>query len=388
MILTSFGIQGYSQESVTLENKDEKKKLNYDSGIHIFDHDSIYKLELGLRIQNYITYNFREAESNDFDSGIRLFRLKMEGYALSPKLNYRVQLGFSKGDMGEMTEIQNRNIVLDAVLSYRFNKMVRLGIGQGKLPGNRQKETSSANLQLTERSVANNTFNLDRDFGLFFDILNEKENQFSWNVKSALSTGHGRSYRSSSFSVPAVTVKLELFPLGSFTNSGAYFEGDLVRKSSPKILSSVAWHYNSKAVRSHGTFGGPLINSRDIQSLFLDFVFKYQGFAGYASYMNRSSKNPLENPHGVAQGHGYDLQSSYLMGNDWEIIGRYSKVAMNNDIVELYPGIDKYTIGVTKYYIQHKLKLQLETGVEKLTSGPLPNPSSLTYLRFQATAGF
>lgn len=64
--------------------------------------------------------------------------------------------------------MQNNLVLRDAMLFYRANKWLRVGFGQTKLPGNRQRQVSSANLQLVERSIANNNFTLNRDKGVWF----------------------------------------------------------------------------------------------------------------------------------------------------------------------------------------------------------------------------
>ncbi len=64
---------------------------------------------------------------------------------------------------------ETNNLVLrDAVIFYNLSKAFRLGIGQTKLPGNRQRVNSSGQLQFAERSTTHDAFTLDRDRGIFF----------------------------------------------------------------------------------------------------------------------------------------------------------------------------------------------------------------------------
>jgi len=55
-------------------------------------------------------------------------------------------LGFAHGDINSANSLaQNILILRDAMLFYKANKRVRIGFGQTKLPGNRQRQVSSAN---------------------------------------------------------------------------------------------------------------------------------------------------------------------------------------------------------------------------------------------------
>jgi hypothetical protein len=74
---------------------------------------------------------------------------------------YAIQLSFAPGDVGEFREGENINIIRDAVVFYRPNKHWNISFGQTKLPGNRQRVNSSG-LQLTDRSINNTRFTIDR----------------------------------------------------------------------------------------------------------------------------------------------------------------------------------------------------------------------------------
>ena len=50
-------------------------------------------------------------------------------------------------------------------IQYNFYKNLSIKLGQGKLPGNRERVISSGNLQFVDRSRLNSRFNIDRDFG-------------------------------------------------------------------------------------------------------------------------------------------------------------------------------------------------------------------------------
>src|SRR5690606_20106056 len=98
---------------------------------------------------------------------IRRARLKFDGFAYSPKLRYKIELGLSNQDIAGASEFTGDapRIIYDAVIMWRFYQNFELWAGQTKLPGNRERVISSANLQLIDRSLLNSTFNIDRDIG-------------------------------------------------------------------------------------------------------------------------------------------------------------------------------------------------------------------------------
>ena len=151
---------------------------------------------------------------------------------------YVIQLSFAPGDVGEIQDGENINIIRDAAVFYRPNKHWSFLFGQTKLPGNRQRVNSSGALQLTDRSINNARFTIDRDFGFQAYYLNENKDKFSYNVKTAVSTGEGRNWTKSADDGVALTGKLELMPFGSFKKDGTNFEGDVAREKTPIIFYS------------------------------------------------------------------------------------------------------------------------------------------------------
>jgi hypothetical protein len=366
---------------------------SYGKGVGITSPDSIFQLNIRFRMQNRASYIADENEDPAYEAMIRRLRLRFDGYVGNPKIIYVIQLSFSPDDVGVIENGRNLNIIRDAIVFYRPNKNWNIGFGQTKLPGNRQRVNSSGALQLTDRSINNARFNIDRDFGLQVYFLNEHKNTFSYNIKTAISTGEGRNWTQGPDNGLAYTGKLELFPLGAFDNNGTLFEGDIKRESSPKLLISGAYHFNEKARRTQGTLGNTLFESRDMTSLLLDAMFKYKGLAIQTSYMQRKSQNPITfNPNNINQtqfvyiGNGFDTQFSYLFGNNYEIISRISHQKPFETIKNLTPQTNQYTLGVTKYIWEHALKIQTE--ITRTDLNFVNNTSRENwYLRFQVEIG-
>src|SRR5690554_3956215 len=287
-VLFLFLVMGFTAFSQKENNVDPDQDLrmsvlpyyNFGKGLGLTSPDSIFQLNIRFRMQNRVTYLSEEdAEEDNISAEVRRLRLRFDGYVGNPKFTYSIQLSFSPGDTGgEIEEGENMQIIRDAVVFYQPNKNWTIGFGQTKLPGNRQRMNSSGALQFTDRSINNAKFTIDRDFGFQVHNTNEFKDKFSYNFKGAISTGEGRNDTSNSDTGLAYTGKVELFPFGSFQNNGSFFEGDIAREQKPKLLLSGAYSFNNKASKTQGQLGDYLFEKRDINSLFLDAMLKYNGW--------------------------------------------------------------------------------------------------------------
>lgn len=389
---------GFSQtHNDSIKNNDLKLAAlpyySYGKGLGITSADSLFQLNIRFRMQNRVTYFSEEDEDNRYEAQIRRLRLRFDGYVLNPKFLYVIQLSFAPGDVGEIQEGENINIIRDAVFYYRPNKHWNFLFGQTKLPGNRQRVNSSGALQLTDRTINNARFTIDRDFGVQAYYINEKEDSFSYNIKTAISTGEGRNWTQTSDDGVALTGKVELFPFGSFKNNGIYFEGDLAREQTPKLMLSGVFQQNNQAVRTNGQLSNMLFEPRTLKSYFADLMLKYNGWSFMSAYMQReSTKLVTYNPDDITEynyvyaGKGMDYQLSYIFKNDFEIIGRFSNQFVDKEIKPFTPDLKQYSIGATKYIREHAFKLQAELTFDEKEyyTGDVKNN---WYLRLQLEIG-
>lgn len=392
----------HNQAQISIKQSQENNDLklsslpyySYGKGLGLTSPDSLFQLNIRFRMQNRVTYFDKEGEKPTYDGQIRRLRLRFDGYVGNPKFLYVIQLSFAPGDVGELQDGENINIIRDAAVFYRPNKHWNISFGQTKLPGNRQRINSSGGLQLTDRSINNAKFTIDRDFGFQVHNINEFEEKFSYNFKAALSTGEGRNITDKADDGVAVTAKVELFPLGAFTRDGTNFEGDIVREAKPKLLLSGAFQQNNNSQRTQGQLGSTLFEKRTTRSVFLDAMLKYNGWSLMSSYMSRSAvDNPVTfNPtdatdfNYVYVGDGFDYQLSYLFRNDYEVIGRYSLQHVNPEIHVFTPHVKQYSLGLTKYIWEHAFKLQTELTYDtsQFLGGKTVND---WYVRFQVEIG-
>ncbi|KAA9333728.1 porin [Adhaeribacter soli] len=334
------------------------------NGIRFMTQDSSSAMHLRFRMQNRVELATESGSDADLarQSGlVRRLRLRTSGYLKSQKLTYNLQLGFSPSDM-DLANSPNPQIILDAVVFYRFLPALRIGFGQTKLPGNRQRVISSGEQQFVDRSIVNSTFNLDRDFG-FHGSLKESIGNVGVNLLAAVTTGDGRNTFDRGVGL-AYTVRGEVLPFGKFKYDGDYFEGDWAFEETPKLSIGGMASYNENATRTGGQIGRDLFSSTDIRTYELDALLKYQGIAFYTEYMNRDATRPLTfNPdfsqvRYVLTGYGLNTQLSYQFRNHFEIGGRYAFVKPNEKVDELALQTKEYTLVGNYYYRWHRIKLQ------------------------------
>lgn len=391
LILILFLSIGYAQE-------EKEPQVTFKNGVGIVHPDSIFSLNFRFRLQargTYTTYSGEDLEVETVEARIRRMRIRFEGFMLNPKLTYYIQLSFSRGDMawnGIENSIYNNspNIVRDAIINYKITTRITLGFGQTKLPGNRQRVVSSGELQFPDRALTNTFYTIDRDFGLFGTYTGEISSMV-YLLKGVVSTGEGRNSEISDNGL-AYTGRVELLPFGSFTNNGDYFEGDLEREKTPKLSIAGGYSYNAKARRTRGTTGSDLYELRDLESILIDVLFKYKGWAISCEYLTRNTDNPITTHNDgrirtVVIGRGNLYQVSYFFRNNFEIAGRYAISIPNEKVYSYQRQFEELTWGVTKYLRRHRVKLQFDLTYGKTIDLTTDTKSDYWSPRFQIELG-
>jgi len=229
-------LAGLTSNSLKAQTEtDERAFIRFDKGLGFFDPDSIFGINLRFRMQNRIQLTTESDE--DFtivktEALVRRLRLRFDGYLGSPRFSYYLQLAFSRSDQ-DWEGSHEPNIIRDAMIYYNFTPDFYIGFGQGKLPGNRQRITSSGAQQFLDRGISNNAFNIDRDFGLFayYTLFSQT---MPLNIKGAISSGEGRNSPSPNNGY-AYTGRIEWLPLGPFSKDGDFSEGDMEKETNLKL---------------------------------------------------------------------------------------------------------------------------------------------------------
>lgn len=337
--------------------------------------DSTWSMKVGihLQFQGLGQWDKEDGQFSDGDSNflIRRARLKFDGFVYSPKLTYKLTLGLSNRDIGGASTYTSNapRYILDAVMKWDFYKNFELWFGQTKLPGNRENLISSSNLQLVDRSQLNATYNIDRDLGFQLRHHFKLSKNFIVREAFALSQGEGRNITTGNLGGFQYTSRLELLPFGEFAKNGDYVGSDIYRESAPKLAFGATYDFNNDAVLTRSNQGAYMVTDTgfymtNISTVFVDAMFKYQGFSFMAEYADRTATDPIaKNSDGtltgavVQVGNGWNFQSGYLFENNWEVSGRYTNVGFDVSVTENNPQ-NQYTLGVSKYILGHKLKVQ------------------------------
>ena len=322
------------------------------SGIQFKNKDNSFYLKFRTRIQPRWEIEYVPDKNLLMNRAfVKRARLKFDGHFINSNLRYKIEYDVVGG------------YVRDAMIKYRMGNF-DLWFGQGKLPGNRERVVSSGYLQLVDRSIYNKYFTLDRDVGI------QLHHQFSiGNVvvrdQYAITSGDGilDNQMSKGF---AFTGKLEVLPFGKFTGKGDYKLADLIREKTPKLAIAGYGSFNKSAYKDRGQIGINLNSNADLLVLGVDLLFKYRGYSFLFETGQRqvtSGSALVYNTSDVLigtfyTGWGMNAQTGYVFKNMWEVSVRYANTTPDDNPIN--PEITDYTIGLSKYIVNHSFKIQAD----------------------------
>ena len=367
----------YSQEVTA--SKFGKGLLNIEAK------DSTFSMNISARMQ-FLTSSIWSESDDSFGSPesnflVRRARLKFKGFAYSPKLTYKLELGLSNRDISGANQFTSNapRYILDAYVRWNFYKNFTLQAGQGKLPGNIERVISSGDLAMVDRSILNSKFNIDRDLGVQLRHHFKLSENFIVKEIFAISQGEGRNITAGNLGGHQYTGRIEVLPFGNFKSKGDYRGADLEREQTPKLLIGVVYDLNNDAVKSRSNQGSYLETTdgfykTDVNTLFFDTHFKYRGFSIMAEYADRDADDPVAKNSDdsltgdvVNIGNATNFQMGYVMPSNLSVTGRYTNINFDS-IVTSNNKITQYTLGLSKYVAKHKLKVQTDITYEDSVS--------------------
>lgn len=337
--------------------------------------DSSFSVKFAPRFQvrYYGTSDFTDdgLAPVDHDFLVRRSRFKFDGWVVHPSIGYKMEFGLSNNDMSGANAFTKNapRYILDAVIKWKFAPGFELWAGQTKLPGNVERVISSANLQLVDRSLLNSKFNIDRDLGIQLRHKTKLGGQFISKEKFAISQGEGRNIATGNEGGLQYTGRVELFPLGSFTKKGEYMGSSTVREGKLKIMAAYTYDFNRDASKTRSNMGDYMfltdgsLYQTNITTQFIDLVLKYKGFSLMGEYADRSAANPVaveldgtETGDIVSVGSAINMAMGYFISEKVEVAGRYTTLNYA-DVTGASP-VAMYTLGLNKFVVGHKLKIQ------------------------------
>jgi phosphate-selective porin OprO/OprP len=360
--------------------QERKPQFQFKSGVGVTAPDSSFSINIRFRMQNRAGFTMADEDTLWSPSAVefrtRRTRLRLDGWVFNPKWQYALQLSFTRGDQ-DWDNAGVPNVLRDAMIFYEVNKNLRIGFGQGKLPGNRQRVISSGEQQFVDRSNSNATFNIDRDFGIQL-YYNFRTGPLVYNLRGAVSSGEGRNEGVSRSNVASntglcYTGRFEILPLGAFDGKSDYYESDLAREPKPKLSLAGGMSFNDDAIRSGGQLGKSLYESRDMSTYIFDALFKWRGISFYSEYMRRIvtgggssvTSNEAGQNEAVYDGEGILAQTGYLFKNNFEIAARAVQVRPIGETSQSKDIVRDYTLGLSKYLRNHRLKCQFDATLQQ-----------------------
>jgi hypothetical protein len=348
-------------------------------GFYLESADDLFSLYGGTRTQFRFTYEDRDARSDNIDFRIRRLKLWLEGHALIPELEYKLQVDLGDGDLQ----------LEDIYFTYQPFDLLGGQFGQFKPPQGYQELVSSGRLQLVERSEANDFFNQNRDRGIQLQG-GVGDGLFDYSI--GIFDGNGANERNVTTDL-LYAARVESDPLGPYGED----EADLDHWPNPRVTlgASMAFNPISKKDVSTTTITdstgavidtdvsfelnskNDLINNFIIQGLgkngltrdvdlYLWTVnggFKYRGFSvSSEGYIGGS------NVHGGGAepwAYGFYFQGGYFfIPKTLEAGAQYSWVDPDQDLAQVR-GIRKLQAlhaGVSYYILKQALKIQADFG--------------------------
>jgi phosphate-selective porin OprO/OprP len=330
-------------------------------------HDNLWSIQMNARMQLLSQFE-TSSQFKTFESSalLRRARFRLKGFLYSPKIRYKLELGFSNHDMrgGSSANHQTPLIIYDALVIWEFAKNFEFWFGQAKLPGNIERVISSGSLQFVDRSALNSEFNIDREFGLWLRHQSNLTDTFLMREKIAISQGEGRNITIQNSGGYQLTSRLEFLPFGKFKDNGAFFGSDLSREKKLKTLIGIGFSLNKGATKERGSQGNYFLNldpvkdrralellETDATTFFVDATLKYQGFSFLGEYAQREATDKTL----IRTGSGLNLSAGYMPNHKWEVSTRMASISLDEYQTD---NRKEYTLGFSRYFVGHRFKVQ------------------------------
>lgn len=387
---TSTAIQaGYDNENgFFLSDKDKQGFMLRLSGYAQIRY--VYK----ARDKRGDTVNSNEVGTED-DSffEIRRARLAFSGFILNKNLKYKVMIDGNTGKTGARGSGGGVKI-LDAYAFYSpgddlgFDKdLFGIGVGQFKPYFMRQEATSASKLQMVDRSLTDEFFNIDRNLGMW--VQGDMGPVFyALALTNGIDSVNDPTDTVDQF--PALVMKLD-FNLVGGEHGGKYEESNVKCDENPFFVVGFSGVYD----QNDGTSGVAGEHFK-VYELGLDTAFKWSVFSVQAEYVTRwldyqvnNGITALAGDGGTHFAHGFYVQGGlFFVPSVLELTGRVATVITDGgpykgNAVEAGPGVNWY---ISK---NHRVKLQTEL-IYFDVPADLPNQTESldeTNSKFSTTAG-
>jgi len=347
-------------------------ELGYKKGFYFRTRDDKFFMRMTGRIQMRYGYsdfdNVHDSDEEQDDSSFQLrrARLKWDGYAFK-YFKYKIELALkSTGTKSTSTDDGDKAKAVELIdwwASYNKNPALSVQFGQWKVPWNRQRVISSAELQLIDRATSQDEFNQDRQIGamLHGKLFNKK-----FEYYAGMFNGNGRNESSNGNNEHLYIARVSWNPFGAFGSGIGEKESDLDWSEKPKAHLSAAIAFDGGAdetIELEPRYGGEIMAKEvDKTSIVGEYGLKYKGFSTKAEFYWRKFDNIKTHSVSPKAGtkvidRGFFVQGGYfLIPKKFEVAGRYSLVDFDNSRVA--DATRETTVGLSWFFHGHGNKLQ------------------------------
>lgn len=364
---------------VNAQESDDKNNASFNlgSGLNFSFNEGNYQFNLGGFITP--TYSYRKVSGSDAENtfNARNAFLVLSGKAVKEKVSFLVQTDYSQSQP-----------LLDAWVAYHPTDRITISVGQKQtFLNNREMMFREDKLQFTDRSLLSQTVSrTGREFGVF--VESKFGNKFGIVPMFALTSGDGRNSfgsdsRDTDLGGLKIGARLDLYPLGYFSDGNSGFSADLAHEEHLKFVLGAALSNNKGVSNSVGEGHGDflLYNNNGITKLpeyskaYVDLLLKYKGFSFLGEYANTSAGGlnivyvdaaatqilaPQQISEYLVIGDSYNFQAGYVTSKGLSLDFRYesSKPEFDTNLNSLLPDASSFTFGLTKYFNNNNLKMQ------------------------------
>ena len=359
------------------ETSANKASFELGSGLNFSFNEGAYQFNISGFIQpNYVFEETEGSKSTNELNSKRSF-LMFGGKAVKEKVSFLLQTDFSLSTP-----------LMDAWVAYHPTSYLTISAGQKQtFVNNKEMMIREDRLQFNDRSfLSENMSNTGREMGVF--IESKFGTKFGIAPKLAWTSGDGRnSFGSDSRDTDIGGFKfggrLDIYPLGFFSEGIEQTTTDLIREEKFKFVVGIAFSSNNGASSANGEGHGDFllydaegdVSLPDYDQLYVDLLMKYKGISFLAEYNNSTASDinqiytdPAANTILVPQ----QISSYYLLGDNYNFQGGYvtksgysfdARYEISQPEFEAYADsvlkdTSSYTIGLTKYFKGNNLKLQ------------------------------
>ncbi len=375
--------------------------FSFNEGNYLFN---IYGFIRPAYIYNDILSNAQEVTYKEIS---RQFKFKnsnlfIEGRAFKEKISFTIQMDYSISKP-----------LVEAFIEYQLDNSTTIYFGQRQVQHNNLEMVHDDNaLRFTDRGLLSQNYTQSgEEFGIF--IESSFGDKFIIEPKLAVTSGDGgdsfgENLRNIDIGGVKLGSRLNLYPLGAFSDGNEITAVDLIGEENLKIQLGLAYSKSFEVSNSMGDGHGDFLlydssgnyNLPDYSQLFFDLLLKYKGFSflfeyadSYASSLNQVYTDENASNIFISQqiseylilGDSYNVHLGYMIQNGFGVDLRYEMANPEFDMntESLLQSFDSYGLGISKYLKGNNLKMQLGAYKVDFDSG-----NEITYGEFLVQIAF